>query len=178
MGGRDKREIAEGAKHGQGAHAEVTLGKEDIVVTEAAPAEFLIDSLQDFGGRHQEIGRETLGEFFPGSEGLKIVMGENIVGIQDRGVVPVLEIMAILVGGRENLAADGLRGIDQGEGSRLGFDIDKGTGEPGLRGHPKTDDAAAVSLEESEYVADGLVAEIEAAALLGGQALGSDIGSV
>jgi hypothetical protein len=48
-------------------------------------------------------------------------------------------------------------------------------GELGAAGDGKAEDAAAVELGEGEDVADGLIAETEAAAFLFGQALGGDV---
>ena len=46
----------------------------------------------------------------------------------------------------------------------------------GVLGEREAEDAAAVELDEGEDVADGLVAEAEAAALVVGQALGRGVG--
>ena len=107
-----------------------------------------------------------------------VFIDENVGVLDDRALVAVLEVMAVFVGGGEGLAAGCIGAVDQGKGGFFVLEEDEGAGELGVRGDGQAEDAAAVELREGEDVADGLVAETEAAALLVGQALGEDVGRV
>jgi len=181
LGGREEIEAAEGAQYRLGTHAEITLYEKDVVIGRAARAEFLFDELPDFGRGHQEASGEFLSEFFLGSllpsRALRLHL-ENLPTVDERGVVAVLEVVAIFVGGRERLAAEGLGRIDQGESGVMSLEKDEDSRDLRIFREWPAKDAAAVELEEGEYVADGLVAQSQAAALFGGHALGGETARV
>jgi len=164
------------AQHRGRAHAEIALQVEHVLVGHLPSAEFFLDDRPDLGGRHQEAGRERLGEFLPGmGKGDKLIAA-NVGVVDERALVAVLEVMAVFVGGGEGLAAGWVGAVDQGKGGFFVLEEDEGTGELGSGGDGQPEDAAAVELGEGEDIADGLVTETEAAAFLLGQALGGDVG--
>jgi len=164
------------AQHRGKAHAEIPLQIEHLVERQPSSAEFLLDDRPDLGGGHQERGREHLGEFLARMVERDIIVDEEIGVFDDRPLVAVLEVMAVFVGGGEGLAAGCVGAVDEGEGRFPVLEEDEGAGELGAAGDGQAEDAAAVELGEGEDVADGLIAETEAAAFLFGQALGGDCG--
>jgi len=147
-----------------------------VLVGQLPSAEFLLDDRPNLGGRHQEAGRERLGEFLPRMVKGDKLIAENVGVVDERALVAVLEVMAVFVGGGEGLAAGCIGAVDEGEGRFPVLEEDEGAGELGAAGDGKAEDAAAVELGEGEDVADGLIAKTEAAAFLFGQTLGGDVG--
>jgi len=80
------------------------------------------------------------------------------------------------MGGDERLEPGRLVGVDQGEGGLPFLIEDEDAGNAGLLRERLADDAQAVGLAQVQDVADGLVAEAQAAALLLGQSLRGDAG--
>src|SRR4030042_1864366 len=100
-----------------------------------------------------------------------ILVDEEIGVFDDRPLVAVLEVMAVFVGGGEGLAA-GCLGDEPIRDIFALSQLNRG-GHPPLAGGGG---GGAGGLGEGEDVADGLIAETEAAAFLFGQALGGDVG--
>jgi len=76
--------------------------------------EFLLHDRPDLGGGHQEAGRERLGKLLPGMvEGDHLVY-EHVGILDERPLVPVLEVMGVFVGGGEGLGA--FEALEDGRG--------------------------------------------------------------
>ena len=176
-----KLQVAERAEHGLGADSEIPFDQQDILIRQAAGSGLPLGELPDLGWRHEELGGKLLGELLlfikggsanPGARPFEIA--EDFRSGDTGDFIPVLEVMAVFMGGGEYLTARRLGRIDQGEGRALGLEKNEYPRDLDIGRKRPAQDPQPVALEERENVPDGLIAETKAATFLGGHPFGRE----